>query len=64
MVNKNTELSGITYYWAQHSFGNLARNKCRMNKDDVALALNHVDQRNKVTNIYIEKDWSIVDESL
>lgn len=62
VVNKNAGLSGITYYWARHSFGNLARNKCRMSKDDVALALNHVDQGNKVTDIYIEKDWSIVDE--
>jgi hypothetical protein len=33
-----------------------------MIKDDVALALNHIDQGNKVTDIYIEKDWSIVDE--
>ena len=61
-VNKKTGLNGITYYWARHSFGNLARNKCRLSKDDVALALNHVDQGNKVTDIYIEKDWNIVDE--
>jgi hypothetical protein len=33
-----------------------------MSKDDVGLALNHVDQGNKTTDIYIEKDWSIVDE--
>lgn len=62
IINKKTGLTGITYYWARHSFANLARNKCRMSKDDVALALNHVDQGNKTTDIYIEKDWSIVDE--
>jgi hypothetical protein len=56
-INAKTGLSGITYYWACHSFANLARNKCRMSKDDVALALNHVDQGNKTTDIYIEKDW-------
>lgn len=61
-INARTGLSGITFYWARHSFGNLARNKCRMSKDDVALALNHVDHGNKITDIYIEKDWSIVDE--
>ncbi|RYE53936.1 MAG: recombinase, partial [Sphingobacteriales bacterium] len=34
----------ITFYWARHTFATLARNKCRMSKDDVALALNHVDE--------------------
>jgi len=62
VVNRATGLSGITFYWARHSFGNLARNKCRMSKDDVALALNHVDHGNRITDIYIEKDWSIIDE--
>ncbi|MDP9079053.1 MAG: site-specific integrase [Bacteroidota bacterium] len=61
-VNENAKLSGITFYWARHTFANLGRNKCRMSKDDVGLALNHVDQGNKTTDIYIEKDWSIVDE--
>jgi hypothetical protein len=61
-VNKKTKLSGITFYWARHTFANLGRNKCRMSKDDVGLALNHVDRGNKTTDIYIEKDWNIVDE--
>ncbi|WP_158798285.1 site-specific integrase [Pedobacter sp. L105] len=55
-------INGITYYWARHTVGNLARNKCRMSKDDVALALNHVDHGRKTTDIYVDKDWSIVDE--
>lgn len=42
--------SGITYYWARRTVGNLARNKCRMSKDDVALALNHVDHGRKTTD--------------
>ena len=62
VVNERAELSGITFYWARHTFANLGRNKCRMSKDDVGLALNHVDQGNKTADIYIEKDWSIVDE--
>lgn len=54
--------NGITYYWARHTVGNLARNKCRMSKEDVALALNHVDHERKTTDIYLDKDWNIVDE--
>ncbi len=33
-----------------------------MSKDDVALALNHVDEGHRTTDIYIDKDWGIVDE--
>lgn len=61
-VCKQVSADGITYYWARHTVGNLARNKCRMSKDDVALALNHVDHGRKTTDIYVDKDWSIVDE--
>ena len=59
---KSLKIAPITFYWARHSFATLARNKCRMSKDDVALALNHIDSTHKTTDIYIEKDWSIVDD--
>jgi len=59
------ELAGvpeITFYWARHSFASLARHACRLSRDDVALALNHVDEGHRTTNIYIAKNWKIVDE--
>jgi len=59
------ELTGIpelTFYWARHTFATLARNKCRLSMNDVALALNHVDSNHKTTDIYIDRDWTIVDE--
>lgn len=55
-------VDGLTFYHARHSFGNLARNECRFSKDDVALAMNHVDQSRKTTDTYIAPDWKIVDE--
>lgn len=33
-----------------------------MSVDDVGLALNHIDTGHKTTDIYIAKDWKIVDE--
>lgn len=48
------------FYSARHSFGSLARNSCRFPKDDIAIAMNHVEDT--VTDIYIKKDWSIIDE--
>lgn len=62
IIGEAIGLKGLSFYYARHSFGNLARNKCRKAKDDVALALNHVDQGRKTTDIYLEKDWTIVDE--
>jgi len=54
-------LEGVTLYWARHSFATIARNKAGHSKDDVADALNHIDTGHKTTDIYIEKDWSLVD---
>jgi len=57
------ELTGgpdITFYWARHSFASLACNSCRMSKDDVALALNHVDEvQEKVVGLLRELDHKI-----
>lgn len=53
---------GIDFYSARHSFGDLARNVCRFSKDDVGLALNHKDRSNLTTDIYVSKNWDIVDE--
>jgi len=57
-----TGIRELTFYWARHTFATLARNKCRLSMNDVALALNHVDSNHKTTDIYIDKDWTIVDE--
>lgn len=61
-IQKELDLPGVTYYWARHTFATLARNACRRTKDDVAMALNHIDAGRKTTDIYIEKDWKIIDE--
>lgn len=33
----------------------------KISKDHIGQALNHVDEGHKTTDIYIEKDWAIVD---
>lgn len=51
----------LSAYYARHSFATIARNKCDVSKDDIDLALNHVDQTKRMADVYIEKDWSRVD---
>ena len=50
-----------TTKWARHSWATIARNDCGINKDDVALCLGHEDADNRVTDVYIKYDYSIVD---
>jgi integrase len=56
-----TGIEHVTFYYARHTFANTARNNCKISKDDISLALNHVDQAHKLIDIYLDKDWSIVD---
>jgi len=53
----------ITSNWSRHTWATIARNDCKINKDDVALCLGHEDKDNKVTDMYIKYDYSIIDES-
>lgn len=62
LIRDRCELPELTFSWARHSFATIARNKCRISKDDIAEALNHVDGEHTTTDIYIEKDWGIVDD--
>lgn len=52
----------VTTKWARHTWATIARNDCRINKDNVALCLGHEDSDNKVTDMYIKYDHSIIDE--
>lgn len=54
IADEHPSLSGLTSYYARHSWGTLARNVCGIHKEDIAMALNHVDSVNKVTDIYIK----------
>ena len=53
----------VTTKWARHTWATIARNDCRINKDDVALSLGHQDSNNRVTDMYIKYDYSIIDDS-
>lgn len=54
-------LWNIDYYDARRSVASIMRNKLGISKGDVAQCLNHVDTANRITDIYIEQDFTIVD---
>ena len=49
---------GLTFYSARHSWATIAVNDCNVDRYRVHEALNHVDEKMKVTDIYIKKDFS------
>ena len=52
----------LTTYYARHSWATIARNECGVDRDTVNEALNHA-SRDKVTDIYIARDWRRVWEA-
>lgn len=53
----------LSTYYPRHTWATMGRNKCDISKDDIDLALNHIDQGRKMADVYIEKDWFRIDIS-
>lgn len=54
-------ITGLEFYDARRTVASVMRNKLKISKDDVAKCLNHVDTANRITDIYIERDFSVLD---
>ncbi len=52
----------VTTKWARHTWATIARNDCEFSTDDIALCLGHKDPTNKITDLYIKKDYSKIDK--
>lgn len=61
--NEDIILPKITAKYARASWSTIARNVCKVSKDDIQFALNHSNPDFKVTDIYIEEDFKIIDEA-
>lgn len=62
---KKAKMQKVTIYVARHSWATIARNKCKVSKDDVNISLNHKEQDKglRTTDIYIRPDYSIIDRA-
>jgi len=61
-IGQILDIDKLQFYDARHAFASFARNKCGFTKDDVALALNHKDNSCSITDVYIGRDWNIIDK--
>lgn len=56
-------ISDLEFYAARHTWATLARNKVGIDKATIHEALNHVDEQMRITDIYIDRDYSKQDEA-
>lgn len=60
---ESVKVDDLEFYAARHTWATLARNKANVDKATIHEALNHVDEQMRVTDIYIDKDYSQQDEA-
>ena len=53
----------LQFYAARHSWATIAVNDVKIDKYVVHQALNHVDGKTAITDIYIKKDWRLTDDA-
>ena len=56
-------IQDLQFYQARHTWASIARNQLHIDKYTVNDALCHVDKEMRVTDLYIKKDFSIINEA-
>jgi integrase len=60
-IGKILGIESLEFYAARHSWATIARlSAVGIDKATVHESLNHVDNEMKVTDIYIDRDWSVI----
>lgn len=64
MIATELDLPALQYYAARHTWATIARSRLlKIEKSTVHEALNHVDLKMRITDMYIERDWSVIWEA-
>lgn len=61
-IGAELKIDDLEFYAARHTFATIARNKLKIDKSTVGEALNHIEKDSKITDIYIQKDFVIINE--
>lgn len=62
-VGEKISIQGLEFYAARHSWATIARNDLGIDKYTINEALNHVDRDMSVTDLYIKKDFTLINEA-
>lgn len=61
-IKEEVGIDNLQFYYARHSFATIAVNRAKINMYIVNDMLCHVDPAMKVTELYVEKDYSIIND--
>lgn len=62
-IEKRLGIGNLTFYSARHSWATIARNDLGIDKWTVHEGLNHVDSATKITDVYIKKDYTHINDA-
>lgn len=62
-IGKEIGVDGLQFYAARHSMASIAANEAGIDRWTVNLMLNHTDQSMRVTELYIKRDFSPINEA-
>ena len=62
-IGKAVGVDNLEFYAARHSWATIARNDLSIDKNVINEALNHVDKNLSVTDLYIKKSFSAINEA-
>ena len=62
-IGKEIGVDGLQFYSARHSMASIAANEAGIDRWTVNLMLNHTDQSMRVTELYIKRDFTPINEA-
>lgn len=62
-IGKELGIDGLQFYSARHSMASIAANEAGIDRWTVNLMLNHTDQSMRVTELYIKRDFTPINEA-
>lgn len=62
-MRKNLNIPQLTFYSARYSWASIAYNDLGIDKYIIHQCLNHSDKNMEITDVYIKRDWSVIDKA-
>ena len=62
-IGDDLGLKNLTFYAFRHSWATIARNDLKVEKSTIHECLNHVEEDTAIDDIYIKKDFTIVNDA-
>lgn len=62
-IGKELGIENLQFYAARHSFASISANEVKIDRWTVNLMLNHTDQSMRVTELYIKRDFTPINEA-